>query len=71
MELNNLNDRSKKLYANLIRQRLVVRMPEHVSLISALSDDDIIEKDRRHNLMKAEMRKHKIARLTPPKLEYK
>jgi hypothetical protein len=64
-----LSDKSKKLFADMIRKRLKARIPEHSDRIDMISDEELIERDRKHNLVKAEMFRDRIGARTPAKFE--
>ena len=49
-----LSEKSKTRYAEILRDRLRKRMPEHADRIAALPDDRIIEMDREHFQRKLE-----------------
>lgn len=50
-----MDERGKRLYGEMLRDKLRKRNPEHSKIIDALSDDRIIQLDQEHQARKVEV----------------
>jgi hypothetical protein len=49
-----MDERAQKIYAELLRKRLKKTMPEHSERMDSISDQVLIDHERRHAAQKAE-----------------
>jgi hypothetical protein len=63
-----LNEKSKRLYASLLRERLLKRNAEHRELILSLSDEELIAKALARNEARAELFAKRVWAKTPSRV---